>query len=104
MYKEAEASRSREGPAPGIVPLSRFLGAGTSGQPRRWERPGADALRKAPYNLEAEQALLGAILIDNGALSRVSGFLQSRHFFDPLHQQEVVASVERSLGPRHHAP
>lgn len=40
-----------------------------------------------PHNLEAEQALLGAILLENGALKCVSSFLEGRHFFDPLHAQ-----------------
>ena len=31
--------------------------------------------RQAPHNLEAEQALLGAILVNNESLDRVSGFL-----------------------------
>ena len=46
-----------------------------------------DALpfRNAPHNIEAEQALLGAILVNNEALDRVSGFLGPDHFFDPLH-------------------
>ena len=44
-------------------------------------------LRPAPHNIEAEQALLGAILVDNEAHARVSGFLEAQHFFDPLHQQ-----------------
>jgi replicative DNA helicase len=43
--------------------------------------------RTAPHNLEAEQALLGAILINNEAHDRVSDFLEAHHFFDPLHQQ-----------------
>ena len=43
--------------------------------------------RAAPYNLEAEQALLGAILVNNEAHDRVSGFLEPHHFYDPLHQQ-----------------
>jgi replicative DNA helicase len=43
--------------------------------------------RAAPYNLEAEQALLGAILVNNEAHDRVSGFLEPQHFYDPLHQQ-----------------
>src|SRR5262244_210179 len=49
----------------------------------------ADALpfRSAPHNLEAEQALLGAILINNEAHDRVSDFLEPHHFYDPLHQQ-----------------
>src|SRR6476660_6490331 len=48
-----------------------------------------DALpfRAAPHNLEAEQALLGAILINNEAHDRVSDFLEPHHFYDPLHQQ-----------------
>ena len=43
--------------------------------------------RQAPHNLEAEQALLGAILVDNEAMDKVSSFLEPHHFFDPLHQQ-----------------
>jgi replicative DNA helicase len=42
-------------------------------------------IRNPPHNLEAEQALLGAILINNEALDRVSGFLEPIHFYDPLH-------------------
>ena len=45
------------------------------------------ALRAAPHNTDAEQALLGAILINNEAHDRVSSFLDPHHFFDPLHQQ-----------------
>ena len=44
------------------------------------------AARPAPHNLEAEQALLGAIFVDNNALDRV-GFLRPDHFYDPLHGQ-----------------
>jgi DnaB-like helicase N terminal domain len=43
--------------------------------------------RAAPHNLEAEQALLGAILFNNEAHDRVSGFLEAHHFYDPLHGQ-----------------
>lgn len=42
--------------------------------------------RQVPHNIEAEQALLGAILINNDALDRVSDFLKPTHFFEPLHQ------------------
>ena len=41
--------------------------------------------RQAPHNIEAEQALLGAIFVNNESLDRVSGFLKKEHFFDPLH-------------------
>ena len=36
-------------------------------------------------NTAAEQALLGAILIDNGAYGRVAGFLLPVHFFEQFH-------------------
>jgi replicative DNA helicase len=38
-------------------------------------------------NLEAEQALLGAILVNNAAHDRVLDFLEPSHFYDPLHQR-----------------
>jgi hypothetical protein len=47
----------------------------------------APAFRRPPHNLEAEQALLGAILVNNEAMDKVSSFLEAHHFFDPLHQQ-----------------
>src|SRR5690606_37291624 len=51
--------------------------------------------RQPPHNIEAEQALLGAILINNEAMDRVAGFLEAQHFSDPLHQQiyEVAAKL-----------
>ena len=41
--------------------------------------------RELPHNIEAEQALLGAILINNGALENLSDWLRAQHFYDPLH-------------------
>ena len=54
--------------------------------------------RVAPHNIEAEQALLGAILVNNEALYRVSDFLEPRHFFEPLHQKiyEIASSLVRA--------
>ena len=39
----------------------------------------------APANIEAEQALLGALLYDNAAYERIGDFLQGRHFYEPFH-------------------
>ncbi len=52
-------------------------------------RTGADApqARVLPHNLDAEQALLGMLLIDNRHLERVSDFLKAPHFFQPPHQR-----------------
>jgi replicative DNA helicase len=56
---------------------------------RRAEQEAAEPLplRAAPHNIEAEQALLGAILVNNAAHDRVADFLEPQHFFDPLHQR-----------------
>src|SRR5690349_17893753 len=53
------------------------------------------AFRSAPHNIEAEQALLGAILVNNEAFYRVSDFLEPRHFFEPAHQKiyEIGSSL-----------
>ncbi len=53
--------------------------------------------REAPNNIEAEQALLGAILINNDAFYRVSDFLKSAHFYEPLHRKiyEVAGELIR---------
>ncbi|PIT70041.1 replicative DNA helicase [Bartonella tribocorum] len=45
------------------------------------------SFRQLPHNIEAEQALLGAIFINNDSLDRVSDFLKPEHFFEPLHQK-----------------
>jgi len=53
--------------------------------------------RQTPFDLEAEQALLGAILVNNEAFERVSTFLEPEHFHEPLHQRiyEAIARVIR---------
>ncbi len=54
--------------------------------------------RAAPHNIEVEQALLGAILVNNDAFYRVSDFLSADHFFDPLHRKvfEVASNIIRA--------
>ncbi len=47
--------------------------------------PSTEEYRSPPHNLEAEQALLGAILVNNEACDRVSGFLTPDHFFEGVH-------------------
>ncbi len=45
----------------------------------------APAINAAPHNLEAEQALLGAVLFDNEAFNRIGDRLKPHHFYDPVH-------------------
>ncbi|MBH66899.1 MAG: replicative DNA helicase [Rhodospirillaceae bacterium] len=42
-------------------------------------------IREQPHNIEAEQGLLGAILVNNRAFEKVSDFLNPEHFCDPVH-------------------
>ena len=53
--------------------------------------------REAPGNVEAEQALLGAILVNNEAYYRVSDFLKPGHLHEPLHRKifEVAGDIIR---------
>src|SRR4051794_41825763 len=55
----------------------------------------APAYRTAPHNIEAEQSVLGAILVNNDAFYRVSDFLEPKHFFEPLHQ--IIFDTASSL-------
>jgi replicative DNA helicase len=54
--------------------------------------------RTPPHNIEAEQALLGAILVNNEAFFRVSDFLEAVHFSEEVHRRiyEVTQSLIRS--------
>ncbi len=58
----------------------------------------APAFRAPPHNVEVEQALLGAILVNNEAFYRVSDFLNPEHFFEPIHQKiyELAGSLVRA--------
>jgi replicative DNA helicase len=54
------------------------------------------AIPHAPANVEAEQALLGALLYDNAAFERIGDYLQARHFFEPFHQR-LFAAIESHI-------
>jgi replicative DNA helicase len=48
----------------------------------------------APHNIEAEQALLGALLVNNDVYDRIANIVNETHFFDPVHGKifEVAAT------------
>jgi replicative DNA helicase len=43
--------------------------------------------RVVPHNVLAEQMLLGAVLSNNELINKVSDFLLTEHFFEPVHQR-----------------
>jgi replicative DNA helicase len=62
------------------------------------EREEGVAFRTLPHNDEAEQALLGALLVNNEKSHVVSGFLRPDHFFQPIHGrifEAILKLVER---------
>ena len=58
--------------------------------------------RLPPSNLQAEQALLGALLANNRAYERVSEFLAPVHFADSIHGrifQAIARRIEATFHP-----
>lgn len=58
--------------------------------------PAQPPLDHMPCNVEAEQALLGILLYDNGAYERLSDALQARHFYEPFHGR-LFGAIEESV-------
>ena len=61
---------------------------------RKFDDDAAALYREAPSNIEAEQALLGAILVNNDAYYVVHDFLKPDHFFEPLHREMFAKTSE----------
>ncbi len=59
---------------------------------------GEATTRTPPHNIEAEQSLLGAILVNNDAFDRVSDFLRAEHFSEELHRRiyELLSQLIRA--------
>ncbi|MBM5782019.1 MAG: replicative DNA helicase [Pelagibacterales bacterium] len=57
-----------------------------------------DLMRKELFNIEAEQAVLGTIILNNEYLNRVSEFLREDHFYEPSHQKiyaQIIHNIEK---------
>jgi len=52
-------------------------------------------MRIQPHNIEAEQALLGALLVNNEVYDRVAQLIEPRHFYDPLHGRIFEVAARR---------
>ena len=49
-----------------------------------------------PNNIEAEQAVLGSILVSNEIFDDVSPIINSKNFFDPMHQK-IYSAIEKLI-------
>jgi replicative DNA helicase len=43
------------------------------------------AAQMQPSNIEAEQALLGALLLNNEVFDRIDSIVKASHFYEPVH-------------------
>ena len=57
----------------------------------------AASFRTQPHNIEAEQAVLGAILVNNEAFHRVAEFLRQEHFYEPVHGRIFGTCAQRIM-------
>ena len=51
--------------------------------------------KKLPSNIEAEQALIGSVLVNNDIIDEISNIINSAKFFDPIHKKiyEVIENL-----------
>ena len=48
-----------------------------------------------PQNIDAEQALLGALLVNNEIYDKIKNILKIEHFYDPVHQKIYEICAEK---------
>ena len=53
--------------------------------------------RSLPQNIQAEQSLIGALLLDNSVMDRLEMPLRPEHFHDPVHGQ-IYEAAARLIG------
>ncbi|MCF6292847.1 MAG: replicative DNA helicase [Robiginitomaculum sp.] len=58
-----------------------------------------ETIQSAPHDLEAEQAVIGAVLFDNEVYFRIGEFLQPSHFYDKVHgwlYEEIIRLIQKN--------
>ena len=48
-------------------------------------------LEELPNNIEAEQSIIGSILISNDIFDEINTIITSQNFYDPMHQRIFIA-------------
>ena len=51
-------------------------------------------LTELPNNIEAEQSVIGSILLSNEIFDEISTIISNKNFFDPMHQK-IFAAIEK---------
>ena len=55
-----------------------------------------DAFKELPNNIEAEQAVLGSILVSNEIFDEINTIVSNINFYDPMHQK-IFAAIENLI-------
>ena len=53
-------------------------------------------IEEMPNNIEAEQSVIGSILISNEIFDDVNTYLVSKNFYDPMHQK-IFNAIEKLI-------
>ena len=55
-----------------------------------------DNFKELPNNIEAEQAVIGSILVSNEIFDEINIIVSSKNFYDPMHQK-IFAAIENLI-------
>jgi len=55
-----------------------------------------DSFKELPNNIEAEQAVLGSILVSNEMFDEINTIISNRNFYDPMHQK-IFSAIENLI-------
>ena len=53
-------------------------------------------LKELPNNIEAEQSIIGSILLSNEIFDDINIFINSKNFYDPMHQK-IYSAIEKLI-------
>ena len=53
-------------------------------------------IKELPNNIEAEQSVIGSILLTNEIFDEINILINSKNFYDPMHQK-VFAAIEKLI-------
>ena len=55
-----------------------------------------DQFKELPNNIEAEQAVIGSILVNNDIFDEINTIISNINFYDPMHQK-IFAAIEKLI-------
>ena len=55
-----------------------------------------EVFKELPNNIDAEQAVLGSILVSNEIFDEISMIISNKNFYDPMHQK-IFSAIEKLM-------